>query len=177
MKRITTPLTTEVILTLKAGDEVLLSGVIYTARDQAHLRMMKMIEDGKNIPVDIKGQVIYYCGPTPPGKRVIGSCGPTTSGRMDPFTPALIEAGLKGMIGKGLRSGAVINAIKKNKAVYFLAPGGAGAYLSERVKKCECIAFEDLGAEAIHMLEVEDFPLVVGVDASGRDIYEKLKAK
>ena len=165
------------ILTLKAGDEVLLSGVIYTARDQAHLRMMKMIEDGKNIPVDIKGQVIYYCGPTPPGKRVIGSCGPTTSGRMDPFTPALIEAGLKGMIGKGLRSGAVINAIKKNKAVYFLAPGGAGAYLSERVKKCECIAFEDLGAEAIHMLEVEDFPLVVGVDASGRDIYEKLKAK
>jgi fumarate hydratase subunit beta len=96
---------------------------------------------------------------------------------MDPFTPALIEAGLKGMIGKGLRSGAVINAIKKNKAVYFLAPGGAGAYLSERVKKCECIAFEDLGAEAIYMLEVEDFPLVVGVDASGRDIYEKLKAK
>ncbi|MFC1549228.1 FumA C-terminus/TtdB family hydratase beta subunit [Candidatus Omnitrophota bacterium] len=174
-KKIQAPLTDKTIDSLKAGDEVLLSGVIYTARDQAHLRMLKIIESGEEIPVDVNGQIIYYCGPTPPGDKVIGSCGPTTSGRMDPFTPILLKKGLKGIIGKGRRSGEVVKAIKEYRAVYFLAPGGAGAYLSERVKECKVVAFDDLGAEAIHMLKVEDFPLVVGVDADGHDIYDRLK--
>jgi len=161
IKKINVPLADEDIRGLKAGEEVLLSGTIYTARDQAHLRMFELLKEGKPLPVDIHGQVIYYCGPTPAGDRIIGSCGPTTSSRMDDFTPSLIEAGLSGMIGKGGRSNDVLEAIKNNGAVYFLAPAGAGAYLSTRVKKAEIAAFEDLGPEAIYRLEVEDFPVVV----------------
>jgi len=171
IKRIKTPLDKKAVASLKAGDEVLLSGVIYTARDQAHSRLCEMIKRSESLPVDLEGQVIYYCGPAPSGNRVIGACGPTTSGRMDPFTPPLLKAGLKGMIGKGARSAGVAGAIRHSGAVYFLAPGGAGAYLSERVRKCEIVAFEDLGPEAIYRLEVEDFPLVVGIDSRGRDIY------
>jgi fumarate hydratase subunit beta len=173
VKRIVAPLKEKDIAALEAGDQVLLSGVIYTARDQAHLRMINLMEEKKALPVDLTSQVIYYCGPTPPGPRVIGACGPTTSSRMDAFTPAVLEAGLKGIIGKGRRSDAVRESIKDNKAVYFLAPGGAGAYLSERVKACEVVAFEDLGAEAIHKLEVENFPLIVGIDSRGKDIYKQ----
>ncbi|MGD2279249.1 MAG: FumA C-terminus/TtdB family hydratase beta subunit [Candidatus Omnitrophota bacterium] len=174
MKNIKTPLDDKIITSLKAGDEVLISGVIFTARDQAHLRLIKLMEKNKELPVDLKGQVIYYCGPTPSGKRVIGSCGPTTSGRMDKFTPQLLEAGMRGMIGKGRRSGAVREAIKREKAVYFVAPAGAGAYLSRRVKSSQVIAFEDLEAEAIYKLEVKDFPAVVAIDCEGRDIYSKM---
>ena len=175
MKKITTPLDEKTIRALKAGDEVLLSGTIYTARDQAHVRLCEIIKNGDNLPVDLKGQAIYYCGPTPPGKRVIGACGPTTSGRMDPFTPVLLERGVKALIGKGRRSPEVAKALKRFRGVYLLAPGGAGAFLSEKVKSCRLIAFEDLGPEAIYELVVEDFPLVVGIDASGKDIYERLK--
>ena len=174
-KVINTPLSKETIADLKAGEEVLLSGVTYTARDQAHLRLCRMIEDGEDLPLEMEGQVIYYCGPTPaPEGKPIGSCGPTTSSRMDKFTPEILKKGLKGMIGKGKRSGSVVEAIKNNAAVYFLAPAGAGAYLAGRVLKCEPVAFEDLGPEAIYRLEVSDFPLVVGVDAAGNDIYDKL---
>ena len=158
--RINTPLSEETIASLKAGDAVALSGDIYTARDPAHL------------PVDINGGVIYYCGPTPARCRAIGACGPTTSGRMDVFTPQILSSGVKGLIGKGRRSQAVREAIKKNKAVYLLAPGGAGAYLSTRVTASEVVAFKDLGPEAIYKLTVEDFPLVVGIDSKGNDIYE-----
>ena len=134
-----------------------------------------MLKDGKALPVELEGQVIYYCGPTPPGKKVIGSCGPTTSGRMDPFTPALLKVGMKGMIGKGRRSPEVALATKKHGAVYFAAPGGAGAYLSGKVLECEVVAFGDLGPEAIHRLKVKDFPLVVIIDCEGRDLYERLR--
>jgi len=172
IKHITTPLDAKTVAGLKAGDEVLLSGVIYTARDQAHLRMADSVKGHKALPINLKGEVVYYCGPTPaPQGRVIGSCGPTTSGRMDAFTPLLIKAGLKGMIGKGMRSDEVRKGIKRHKAVYFLAPAGAGAYLSTKVVSCEAVAFEDLGAEAIYRLEVKDFPLIVGIDSKGRDIY------
>lgn len=170
MKKITTPLKdTE---KLKAGEEVLLSGTLYTARDQAHLRLIKLIEENKSLPFDIKGQVIYYVGPTParPGTAV-GSAGPTTSYRMDLLTIPLLELGLKGMIGKGKRSKEVVNAIKKYKAIYFAALGGAGALLSQKIIKSEVIAFEDLGAEAIYKLEVKDFPLVVINDVMGNDFY------
>lgn len=175
-KHITTPLDAKTITGLKAGDEVLLSGVIYTARDQAHLRLAGLLKSGKKLPVALEGEVIYYCGPTPaPHGKPIGACGPTTSSRMDSFTPALLGAGLKGMIGKGRRSGEVLKNIKKHRAVYFLAPAGAGAYLSARVKSCEVVAFDDLGTEAIYRLEVEDFPLIVGIDAKGRDVYSRTK--
>ncbi|MGB3081908.1 MAG: FumA C-terminus/TtdB family hydratase beta subunit [Candidatus Omnitrophota bacterium] len=174
MKSIKAPLDEKTITSLKAGDEVLLSGTILTARDQAHLRLCKLKEEKKELPVDLKAQVIYYCGPTPSADRVIGSCGPTTSGRMDAFTPRLLEAGVKGMIGKGKRGPEAVEAIKRSKAVYFVAPAGAGAYLSERVRASNVVAFEDLGAEAIYKLEVEDFPLVVAVDCEGRNIYESL---
>ena len=174
MEKVVTPLDKKTIKNLKAGDEVLLSGVIYTARDQAHLRFMELLKQKKKLPMDIKDQVIYYCGPTPPGERVIGSCGPTTSSRMDPFTPTLLDAGLKGVIGKGRRSEEVKASIKKNGAVYFLAPAGAAAYLSMKVKSSTVVAFDDLGAEAVHMLEVKDFPLIVGIDSNGRDIYDRL---
>ena len=152
----------------------MLTGVIYTARDQAHKRLMEEIISGKKLPIDLKDQIIYYCGPTKtPKGKVIGSCGPTTSARMDEFTPALLQAGMKGMIGKGRRSGEVAVAIKKNKAVYFLTYGGCGALLSKCVKKARPAAYQDLGPEAIYELEVEDFPLIVGIDARGNDIYKK----
>ena len=174
IKRIQIPLDKGTIASLKAGDEVLLTGVIYTARDQAHLRISEIIKTGGELPVDLKGQIIYYCGPTPPGKRVIGSCGPTTSGRMDAFTPMILEVGVKGMIGKGRRSESVVKEIKRFHAIYFIAPAGAGAYLSKKVKSSSIVAFEDLQAEAIYRLEVEDFPLVVGVDSKGRNLYSDM---
>lgn len=172
IKRITTPLDAKTIAGLRAGEEVLLAGVIYTARDQAHLRLAAMLKARKALPVSLKGQIIYYCGPTPaPRGKAIGSCGPTTSGRMDAFSPALMNTGLKGMIGKGRRGEEVRKSVKRHKAVYFLAPAGAGAYLSTKVRSSKVVAFKDLGPEAIYRLEVEDFPLVVGIDARGKDVY------
>jgi fumarate hydratase subunit beta len=159
---------------LKAGDKVLLTGTIYTARDQAHKRLTEAIKQGRKPPIPLKGRIIYYCGPTrTPKGKIIGSCGPTTSARMDEFTPLLLKAGLLAMIGKGARSQEVISAIKKYKAVYFLTYAGCGALLSKNVKSSKAIAYKDLGPEAIYKLEVEDFPLIVGIDARGRSIYGK----
>jgi len=172
MKKIFLPLDYNQVKKLKAGDEVLLSGELYTARDQAHKRLVDLLKKGRPLPVDLRGAVLYYCGPTAarPG-RIIGSCGPTTSSRMDAFTPALLEAGAAAMIGKGCRSPEVIQAIRKYGAVYFIAAGGAGAYLSTKVKKATVAGFTDLGPEAVYRLEVKDFPVMVGVDAKGRSIY------
>ncbi len=169
---ITTPLTDEVIETLRAGDRVLISGVVYTARDAAHARLVKLLRSHKPLPVNLAGQVIYYAGPTPakPG-CVIGSAGPTTAGRMDSFTPELLAAGVKGMIGKGQRSQAVIDAMARHKAVYFAATGGAAAILAKRVDSCVVVAYPDLGCEAIHRLEVKDLPVVVINDCHGGDFY------
>ncbi|MGC8861446.1 MAG: Fe-S-containing hydro-lyase [Armatimonadota bacterium] len=175
---LTTPLSDQDIENLEAGDRVLLSGVVYTARDAAHARLVEMLRRGERLPFDMTGQVIYYAGPTPAGPgRVVGSIGPTTSGRMDAFTPELLSAGLKGMIGKGERGQEVIDAIVRHRAVYFAATGGAGALLSKRVISCEVIAFPDLGCEAIHRLEVRDFPLVVINDCRGRDFYCEVRAR
>lgn len=162
---------------LKVGDKFLLTGVIYTARDQAHKRLVKNLGKGagkgKGLPFDIKNAVIYYCGPTAtPKGKIIGSCGPTTSSRMDEFTPALLKAGLKAMIGKGRRSKEVISAVKKYRAVYFLTYAGCGALLSKYVKSARPVAYGDLGPEAIYKLEVKDFPLIVGIDNRGRSIYD-----
>jgi fumarate hydratase subunit beta len=170
--RLTTPLSTQDVEKLNIGDKVLLSGVLYTGRDAAHKRLFDLITDEKELPIDIQGQVIYYVGPTPakPGKP-IGSAGPTTSYRMDSFAPKLIELGLKGMIGKGNRSQAVIDAMKQYKAVYFGATGGAGALIAKRIKKAEIVAYPDLGPEAIRRLEVEDFPVTVVNDTKGNDLY------
>ncbi|MBQ7986480.1 MAG: Fe-S-containing hydro-lyase [Clostridia bacterium] len=166
-------LTSEKIKTLKAGDLVLLSGVIYTARDAAHERMTREYKEGKGFPFDIKGKAIYYAGPCPakPGE-IIGSCGPTTSGRMDAYTPLLLDCGLKVMIGKGARNPDVIEAIKRNTCVYLGAIGGAGALIAECIKSAEVIAYDDLGTEAIRKLYVEDFPCTVLVDSDGNDIYQ-----
>ncbi|MDP3790758.1 MAG: Fe-S-containing hydro-lyase [Candidatus Omnitrophota bacterium] len=174
MIKITTPLTENVRKKLKAGDEVLLSGTILTARDAAHKRFCDILKKGKALPLNLKDAVIYYCGPTParPGKP-IGSCGPTTSSRMDSFTPALISLGLGAMIGKGDRSEEVVRAIKKHKCLYFLAIGGIGALLSAKVKSARTILFSDLGPEAVYKLEVRDFPLIVGIDSKGNNIYAK----
>jgi fumarate hydratase subunit beta len=171
--RLTTPLSNEDVEILHIGDKVLLNGVLFTGRDTAHKRLFELIVAGKELPIDIKGQVIYYVGPTPekPGKP-IGSAGPTTSYRMDPFSPKLIERGLKGMIGKGNRSQYVIEAMKKNKAIYFGATGGAGALLAKRIKSAEIVAYPDLGPEAIRKLEVEDFPVTVINDTKGNDLYQ-----
>ncbi|MCX8052668.1 MAG: Fe-S-containing hydro-lyase [Armatimonadetes bacterium] len=176
--RLATPLSNEEVENLTAGQRVLLSGVVYTARDAAHARLVEMLRRSEPLPFDISGQVIYYAGPTParPG-RVIGSVGPTTSGRMDVFTTELLAVGLKGMIGKGERSREVVDAIVRHKAVYFAATGGAGALLSKRVVACEVIAFEDLGCEAIHRLEVVDFPLIVINDCRGRDFYVEARSR
>lgn len=173
MKKIKTPLDENQILNLKSGDEFLLSGIVYTARDQAHKRLVEAIKAGKKLPIDLKDAIIYYCGPaaTPRG-RIIGSCGPTTASRMDPFTPTLLKAGLLGMIGKGSRSKEVIAAIKKHKAVYFLTLAGCGALLNKCIKKEKLIAYKDLGPEAILKLEVKDFPLIVGIDSKGRSVYD-----
>ena len=170
--RIMTPIDESVVENLKAGDLVFISGVIYTARDAAHKRMVEALERGEELPFDLRGQVIYYAGPAParPGKP-IGSVGPTTSYRMDPYAPKLLEAGLKGMIGKGSRSREVIEAIKKFKGVYFGAVGGAAAYLARCVKSAEIIAYEDLGPEAVRRLVVEDFPAFVINDIHGNDLY------
>ena len=173
MKKINTPLAKEEIKKLKAGQQVLLSGIIYTARDQAHKRLVEAINKNQKTPLDLKGQVIYYCGPAPtPKGKVIGSSGPTTSSRMDEFTPALLKKGVLAMIGKGRRSRQVIQAIKKYKAIYFLTYAGCGALLSKYVKKNEPVAYQDLGPEAIYKLEVKDFPLIVGIDTKGRNIYD-----
>jgi len=164
MKRIYLPLTGNIIKTLKPGDEVLLNGPVLTGRDAAHKRLAEALKSNKSIPVSIKGETIYYTGPTPAKKgQVIGSCGPTTSCRMDPFTPILLKHGLIGMIGKGKRSKETASLIKKFGAVYFITIGGAGAYLSEKVKANKIVAYEDLGTEAIHRLSIEDFPAIVSV--------------
>jgi len=178
MKKLTTPLTDKDIEQLRAGDQVLLSGIVYTARDAAHARLIELLQQGQPLPIDLKGQVIYYVGPTPtkPG-QVIGSAGPTTSGRMDSFTPELLEIGLKGMIGKGQRDQSVIDAIQRHKAVYFAATGGAAAMLAKRVVSCEVIAYDDLGCEAIRRLEVKDLPLIVINDTQGNDFYRENQAK
>ncbi len=170
--RLKTPLSDEDVERLKIGDRVLINGIIYTGRDAAHKRLFDLLKGGKELPFDIKGQIIYYVGPTPakPG-QVFGSAGPTTSYRMDAFAPSLIERGLKGMIGKGMRSEAVKEAMKKYKALYFAATGGAGALLAKRVKKAVVVAYEDLGPEAIRKLEVEDLPVIVVNDVRGNDLY------
>ena len=171
--KINAPISKDVAGSLKAGDSVLISGVIYTARDAAHERMTRLYKDGIDYPIDIKNRIIYYAGPCPakPGE-VIGSCGPTTAGRMDAYTPELLDNGLGAMIGKGVRSKEVIDAIKRNKCVYFGAIGGAGALIAECIKRAEVVAYDDLGTEAIRRLEVEDFPAVVLVDCDGNDLYE-----
>ena len=168
-----TPLSHEDARKLKAGDSVLLSGVIYTARDAAHKRLCELVAQGKELPMDIRDAVIYFVGPTPakPG-QAIGSAGPTTSYRMDAYSPTLIAQGQTGMIGKGKRGPEVIAAMKEHGAVYFGAIGGCGALLSKCIKKAEVIAYEDLGAEAIRRLEVEDFPVVVVIDSEGNNLYE-----
>ena len=177
-KKITLPLTDEILKELKAGDNLLLNGVIYVGRDAAHKRMVEALDQGKPLPFDIKGATVYYMGPSParPG-RVIGSAGPTTSGRMDAYAPRLMAQGLKGMIGKGLRSQAVRDAMVKYRAVYLGAIGGAGALISKSIKKAEVVAYEELGAEALRRLEVEDFPVTVVDDIYGGDLYEQGKAK
>jgi len=170
VKKIKTPLTKSELKKLKAGDRVLISGVIYTARDQAHKRIVDNI-DKEEVPFPLSGALIYYAGPTPAKPdEIIGSIGPTTSYRMDAFTPALLKAGVLGMIGKGQRSDDVISAIRKHRAVYFLAGGGFGALLSQRVKKAKVIAYKELGAEAVRELEVENFPVIVGIDSFGKSI-------
>ena len=178
VKKVTLPLTDTTLEELRAGDNVLLTGIIYVARDAAHKRMVDTLDQGKSLPFDIKGQTVYYMGPSPakPG-QVIGAAGPTTSGRMDAYSPRLMAEGVKGMIGKGMRSQAVKDAIKKYKAVYMATIGGAGALISKSIKKSEVIAYEELGAEAIRQLEVEDFPSTVINDIYGGDLYQDGKAK
>ena len=175
---ITLPLTDETVEKLHAGDDVRFTGVIYTARDAAHRRMVESLEKGESLPFDIGGQVIYYVGPTPakPG-QVIGSAGPTTSMRLDRFTPPLLAAGLKGIIGKGGRGPAVREALKQHKGVYFIAVGGAGALLARHIKKVDIVAYEDLGTEAVRRLEVEGFPVIVCNDIYGGDLLEEGKAR
>lgn len=172
-KRISVPFTKDEVVTLHAGDYVYLTGIIYSARDAAHKRMYDTMLEGKKIPMDLKNNVIYYLGPTPAREgQVIGSAGPTTASRMDKYTPLLLDNGLNGMIGKGKRSQEVIDAIVRNKAVYFAAVGGAGALLSKCIKKSEVIAYDDLGTEAIRKMEVEDFPVIVVIDGEGNNLYE-----
>ncbi len=177
MKEIILPLTSGQIEDLKAGDEVLLTGVIYTARDQAHKRLCAALVEGKKPPFDLKGQVIYYCGPTKtPKGKVIGSCGPTTSGRMDEFTAALLKEGLAAMVGNGDRSPEVQQAIKEYEGIYFLTYAGCGALMSRYVNSAEVIAYAELGPEAIQRLEVKDFPVIVAIDSKGKNIFqEKIK--
>jgi fumarate hydratase subunit beta len=179
MVTLTTPLTEEKVRSLVAGEKVSITGVIYTGRDAAHQKLAETLGRGEKLPVDLRDQIIYYVGPCPPKPGwAIGSAGPTTSYRMDPYAPLLIEtAGLRGMIGKGLRAPAVVDAMKKHGAVYLVALGGAGALLAQRIKKAEVVAYPELGPEAIYRLEVEDFPVIVGIDAQGRDAYAQGTAK
>ena len=178
IKHITTPLTQEKLKNLKSGDSVLISGTMYTGRDAAHQRLVDAINNGEKLPFDPKDAIIYYVGPAPtkPG-NVIGSAGPTTSYRMDDLTVPLLELGLTGMIGKGLRSQTVIDSMKKNGAIYFAAIGGAGALIANTIKECEIIAFEDLGPEAVRKLTVVDFPAVVVIDSEGNNLYETERKK
>lgn len=172
MKKITTPLTQETVASLRAGDQVLISGVIYTARDAAHKRLIEQIERGEELPFDLEGAVIYYVGPTPPKPgQVLGSAGPTTSGRMDKYTPTLLARGLRGVIGKGYRGPEVKQALIDHPGVYMVSTGGAGALLAKTIREAEVIAYEDLGTEAIRRLVVEDFPAVVIHDMYGGDQY------
>lgn len=176
--RIETPLTREKLAQLKTGDNVLISGVIYTGRDAAHKKMVEALARGEALPFDVKDQVIFFVGPTPPKPgQVIGSSGPTTSYRMDAYSPTLIERGLTGMIGKGLRSEEVIAAMKKYGAVYFGAIGGSGALLAKRIVAAEVIAYPELGPEAVRRLEVKDFPVMVIIDQDGNNLYETGKAQ
>lgn len=176
-KHIHAPLDTKTINDLKAGDFVYITGVIYTARDAAHKRMAETLAGNGALPIDLRDNIIYYLGPSPAREgRSIGSAGPTTSGRMDRYTPALLDLGLKGMIGKGRRNGEVKDAVVRNGCIYFAAIGGAGALLSKAIKKSEVVAYEDLGTEAIRKLEVEDFPVIVVMDADGNDLYESISA-
>ena len=171
--KIQTPITEEKSISLHAGDYVLLSGTIYVARDAAHKRMIEALDEGKELPIDMKDATIYYMGPSPAREgQVIGSAGPTTASRMDKYAPRLLDLGEKAMIGKGKRSPQVIDAIIRNKAVYFAAIGGAGALISKCIKKSEVICYDDLGAEAIRKLEVEDFPVIVVIDSEGNNLYE-----
>ena len=178
MKNITSPISPDVIEKLTVGTQVLISGVIYVARDAAHQRLIQAREKGEKLPFNLEGQTLYYMGPAParPG-QVIGSCGPTTSSRMDIYTPTLIAAGLRAMIGKGDRSPAVKEAIRERRAIYFVTIGGAGALLAKTVKQAEVIAYEDLGTEAILRLDVEDFPAIVANDIYGEDLFEQGKAE
>jgi len=171
---LTPPLTDEDMTALRTGDRVLITGTMFTGRDAAHKRLVDLIEKGEELPIDLKGQIIYFVGPTPtrPGEA-IGSAGPTTSYRMDAYSPILIEKGLKGMIGKGSRSTEVIDAMVKHKAVYFAAVGGAAALISRRIVSSEVLAYEDLGPEAIRRLQVKDFPVIVVNDTEGNDLYEQ----
>jgi fumarate hydratase subunit beta len=171
--RLRAPLTNEVILPLRAGDAVLIDGIVFGARDAAHARLIAALESGENLPIDLQGQIIYYVGPAParPG-QVIGSAGPTTSGRMDRYTPALYAAGLRATIGKGYRSREVRDAIMAHRGLYLAAIGGSGALLSQRIRAAEVVAYDDLGPEAIYRLSVQSFPVVVVNDAHGGDLYE-----
>ena len=171
--KIQLPLSENDIRKLQAGDYVYLTGIVYTARDAAHKRMMEALQRGESLPFPIKGSIIYYMGPSPAREgRVIGSAGPTTAGRMDKYAPELMNLGMKGMIGKGRRTQAVTDAIIKNGCVYFAAVGGAGALLSKRIVSSEIIAYEDLGTEAIRKLKVEDLPVIVAIDSKGHNIYD-----
>ena len=176
--KISAPLTDETLAKLHAGETIEITGTIYVARDAAHKRMVEALDRGEKLPVDLTGQIVYYMGPSPtkPG-NVIGSAGPTTSGRMDKYAPRLMEIGLKGMIGKGLRIPPVKEAMKKYKTGYFAATGGAAALIAQRIKKAQVVAYEDLGAEALQKLEVEDFPVTVVNDVYGGDAYEDGKKK
>ena len=172
-KYIKSPISNEDAVLLQAGDYVYITGTIYTARDAAHKRMTESLQKGQELPFDIKNNIIYYMGPSPAREgKPIGSAGPTTASRMDKYTPALLDLGLVGMIGKGKRSKEVIDAMIRNKAVYFAAVGGAGAILSQRIKKSQVIAYDDLGTEAIRKLEVENFPVIVVIDSKGNNLYE-----
>lgn len=172
-RHITAPITKEVSASLRAGDYVYITGTIYTARDAAHKRMDETLDRGEELPIDIKDQVIYYMGPSPAREgRPIGSAGPTTASRMDKYAPRLLDLGQSAMIGKGKRTKEVLDAVVRNKAVYFAAVGGAGALLSKCIKSSEVVAYEDLGAEAIRKLEVEDFPVIVVADCEGNNLYE-----
>ncbi|MDD6021881.1 MAG: Fe-S-containing hydro-lyase [Acutalibacteraceae bacterium] len=172
-RKINVPLSREDAESLRTGDYVYLTGTVYTARDAAHKRMAEALEKGEKLPFDVSGNIIYYMGPSPAREgRPIGSAGPTTAGRMDPYAPKLLDLGLRGMIGKGRRTKEVSDAIVRNKAVYFAAVGGAGALLSQRIKSSEVIAYDDLGAEAIRKLYVEDFPVIVVIDSEGTNLYD-----
>lgn len=172
-KYISLPLTEEEISSLRSGDYVYLSGIIYTARDAAHKRMFEAMKKGEDLPIDLKGNMIYYLGPSPAREgQIIGSAGPTTSSRMDKYTPDMLDRGLKGMVGKGKRSPEVIEAIKRNRAVYFAAVGGAGALLSKCITEAEIVAYDDLGTEAIRRLRIENLPVIVVIDSLGNNLYD-----